>query len=66
MAMIVIRCQYTGHYILTGIDTGIHPFATTGRIFCPYCDANHVWAGNESEMLRADESRAKPLVRQAS
>jgi hypothetical protein len=64
MARIVIRCQYTGHYVFTGFDTQTAP-ASGGRIFCPYCVAEHVWTATE---VRVDEHerRQKPLVRQAS
>ena len=63
MARIVIRCQYTGHYVFTGLDTAQHPPAAGGRIFCPYCAADHVWSATEA---RHDEPQNKPLVRQAS
>jgi hypothetical protein len=64
MARIVIRCQYTGHYVFTGIDTKRHPPVTGGRIFCPYCVADHVWTATEA---RHDEQpQNRPLVRQAS
>ena len=63
MARIVIRCQYTGHYIFTGFDTKTAP-ESGGRIFCPYCAAEHVWVGSEA---RLDETqRPKPRVSQAS
>ena len=44
MARIVIRCQYTGHYVFTGFDTQTAPAVAGGRIFCPYCVAEHVWS----------------------
>lgn len=70
MARIVIRCQYTGHYVFTGFDTRISPAVAGGRIFCPYCVAEHVWSSNEARLDdRAGndrERRQKPLVRQAS
>jgi hypothetical protein len=63
MARIVVQCQYTGHYIFTGIDSRSSP-VTGGRIRCPYCDADHFWASFEP---RPDEgTRPRPLVRQAS
>ncbi len=62
MARIVIRCQYTGHYVFTGIDSARHPAVAGGRIFCPYCAAYHVWSSTEA---RLDEPKKKPLVRQA-
>jgi hypothetical protein len=62
MARIIIRCQYTGNYVFTGIDTKNSPPVTGGRIFCPYCSAEHVWVSYEAT---SDEPK-KPLVRQAS
>ena len=55
MARIVIRCQYTGHYVFTGFDTQASPAVTGGRIFCPYCVAEHVWRSTEA---RLDEPSA--------
>jgi hypothetical protein len=67
MARIVIRCQYTGHYVFTGFDTQSQPPVAGGRIFCPYCVAEHVWSANEVRLdNRAGERKQKPLVRQAS
>jgi hypothetical protein len=69
MARIVIRCQYTGHYVFTGFDSLTSPQITGGRIFCPYCVAEHVWSSTEvrlDERARERERRQKPLVRQAS
>jgi hypothetical protein len=64
MARIVVQCQYTGHYMLTGFDTNSSPMIAGGRIRCPYCEVDHMW--NSSE-VRADQGeRPKPLVRQAS
>jgi hypothetical protein len=65
MARIVIRCQYTGHYVFTGFDTQTAPPVTGGRIFCPYCVAEHVWNATEVRLDEHDR-RQKPLVRQAS
>jgi hypothetical protein len=65
MARIVIRCQYTGHYVFTGLDTQNSPTIGGGRIFCPYCVAEHVWNATEVR-LDEHERRQKPLVRQAS
>ena len=62
MAKIVIRCQYTGHYVFTGIDTRSNPHITGGRIYCPYCAADHLWTCTDA---RNDEPKKKPLVRQA-
>lgn len=68
MARIVIRCQYTGHYVFTGFDTRTSPAVAGGRIFCPYCVAEHVWSSNEVRVDERDrdDRRHKPLVRQAS
>jgi hypothetical protein len=63
MARIVVRCQYTGHYIFTGIDTSQAPIVVGGRIYCPYCAADHVWTSFEA---RLDQPASGPLVRQAS
>ena len=65
MARIVIRCQYTGHYVFTGIDTTTSPSITGGRTFCPYCVAEHEWSGGEAR-LDSHDDHSKPLVRQAS
>ena len=65
MARIVIRCQYTGHYVFTGFDTQTVPPVAGGRIFCPYCVAEHVWNATEVRLDEHDR-RQKPLVRQAS
>ena len=53
MARIVIRCQYTGHYVFTGFDTQTSPAVAGGRIFCPYCVAEHVWSCDRSAARRA-------------
>jgi hypothetical protein len=67
MARIVIRCQYTGHYVFTGFDTKTSPAVAGGRIFCPYCVAEHVWSSTEARLDDRDrERRQKPMVRQAS
>ena len=66
MARIVIRCQYTGHYVFTGFDTKTQPAVAGGRIFCPYCVAEHVWSSTEARVDGDRERRQKPLVRQAS
>jgi hypothetical protein len=62
MAKVVVRCQYTGHYVFTGVDA--KHAAHGGRIFCPYCVAEHVWSAGEARI--DDTRREKPLVRQAS
>ncbi len=67
MARIVIRCQYTAHYVFTGFYTQTAPAVSGGRIFCPYCDAEHVWSSTEARLdERQTERRPKPMVRQAS
>jgi hypothetical protein len=67
MARIVIRCQYTGHYVFTGFDSQSSPAVTGGRIFCPYCVAEHVWSATEARLDDGERARRqKPLVRQAS
>ena len=65
MARIVIRCQYTGHYVFTGIETRTDSVIAGGRIFCPYCATDHVWTCNDARMEQRDNSVRKPLVRQA-
>ena len=68
MARIVIRCQYTGHYVFTGFDSQSSPAVAGGRIFCPYCVAEHVWSSTEARLddREHQQRRQKPLVRQAS
>jgi hypothetical protein len=71
MARIVIRCRYTGHYIISSHDAGASPSLSSGRIFCPYCAAEHVWTSTEASASERDlqghpAARRKPLVRQAS
>jgi hypothetical protein len=64
MARIVIKCQYTGHYVFTGIEMRPQSQIVGGRVFCPYCAAEHSWSSGEAEF---DETQSrKPLVRQAS
>ena len=65
MARIVIRCQHTGHYVFTGFDTQMSPPVMGGRIFCPYCVAEHQWSSSEVR-LDERERRQRPQVRQAS
>jgi hypothetical protein len=66
MARIVIRCQYTGHYVFTGIETRPDSVIGGGRIFCPYCATDHIWTCNEARIEQNNSSLKKPLVRQAS
>jgi hypothetical protein len=66
MARIVIRCQYTGHYVFTGIDTSTLPTIRSGRTFCPYCVTEHVWTSADAQVDEHATNHSKPLVRQAS
>ncbi len=66
MARIVIRCQHTGHYIFTGIETRQDSVVVGGRIYCPYCAADHVWTCSEARFDHQNNAEKKPLVRQAS
>jgi hypothetical protein len=71
MARIVIRCRYTGHFIISNPDAGASTDLFSGRIFCPYCTAEHVWSSTEasageSDAQRHPAARRRPLVRQAS
>jgi hypothetical protein len=66
MARIVIRCQYTGHYVFTGYDTRTTPTVVGGRIFCPYCVAEHIWSSTEVQLDEHEQRRPKLRVRQAS
>ena len=67
MARIVVKCRYTGHYVLTGIDAERSPDIIGGSLACPYCAAQHVWLAVEAR--RPDDprrrKRPKPIVRQA-
>jgi hypothetical protein len=71
MARIVIRCRYTGHYIISSHDAGASTDMFSGRIFCPYCATEHVWSTVEASATEGDAqgqpaARRRPLVRQAS
>jgi hypothetical protein len=71
MARTVIRCRYTGNYIITNHSAGASTEMFSGRIFCPYCNAEHVWSsaettGSESGDESHPSARRKALVRQAS
>ena len=71
MARTVIRCRYTGHYIISSHEAGASTDMFSGRIFCPYCSAEHVWTSAEttnggSDGEQQSAARRKPLVRQAS
>jgi hypothetical protein len=71
MARTVIRCRYTGNYIISSHEAGAATDMFSGRIFCPYCNAEHVWSsaetsngGSDSEQHSA--ARRRMQVRQAS
>lgn len=66
MARIVVRCQYTGHYIFTGLESRHDAVIVGGRIYCPYCAADHVWTCGEAQFDDVIRPTRKPLVRQAS
>ena len=70
MARTIIRCRYTGHYIISNQNAGGSSEMFSGRIFCPYCTAEHVWSSAEtSNNGSGDEphsARRKTQVRQAS
>jgi hypothetical protein len=70
MARTVIRCRYTGNYIISSHEAGASTDMFSGRIFCPYCNAEHVWSSAETSNDGSDEqhstARRKTLVRQAS
>jgi hypothetical protein len=71
MARTVIRCRYTGNYIISSHETGAATDIFSGRIFCPYCDAEHVWTSGETSNSRSDSephsaARRRMQVRQAS
>ena len=70
MARIVIRCEYSGNYVLSGFDTQTLQSAVSRKIFCPYCDAEHTWADQAFSAIevRGNEKpgRPKPQVRRAS
>ena len=58
MVRLVIRCQYTGHYVFTRIQMRPDTAIAGARIFCPYCATDHVWSCDEARF----EERRKPLV----
>lgn len=66
MARVVIRCQYTGHYVFTGIEMRPGMSVEGGRVYCPYCAAEHVWNCTEARLDPVRTAPNKPLVRQAS
>jgi hypothetical protein len=66
VARIVIRCLHTGHYVVTGIETLPDEVIVGGRLYCPYCAAEHVWTCEEARHQQTGHPPNKPLVRQAS
>ena len=46
MARIVIRCQYTGHYVFTGLDTQNSPTIGGGRIYWTNADDGSIGLGS--------------------
>lgn len=66
MARIVVKCRYSGNYVLTGIQTENAPMLVGGRVTCPYCSAEHVWIAAETESGQAKLKSTKPIVRLAS
>lgn len=66
MARIIIRCKYSGHYVLTSIDTQSSPAVVGGRVVCPYCGTEHVWTIEEARTDVLQRKAAKLIVRQAS
>lgn len=70
MARIVVKCRYSGNYILTGIQTNNALIPVGGRVICPYCSVEHVWVAAETQNTAQNASAAhkstKPIVRLAS
>jgi hypothetical protein len=66
MARIVLKCRYSGNYVLTGLRTENTPLMVGGRVTCPYCSAEHVWIANETENGQENRKPTKPVVRLAS
>jgi hypothetical protein len=65
VARIIIRCQHTGHYVFTGIETQPDSVIVGGRLYCPYCETEHVWTCQEARYQQAAGAPNKPVVRQA-
>ena len=63
MAAIVMKCRYSGNYILTGIRSESSLVLIGGRVNCPYCSAEHVWIAAETD--RPDCKPTKTVVRLA-
>jgi hypothetical protein len=66
MARVVVKCRYTGNYILTGVQSDATPILVGGRVRCPYCSVDHVWIAAETDNSRTDPKSTKPIVRLAS
>jgi len=71
MARTVIRCRYTGNYIISSHEAGTTTDMFSGRIYCPYCNAEHVWSsaettGGGSDGEQHSTARRRTQVRQAS
>ena len=66
MARIVIKCKYSGHYVLTPIDTERWPAVAGGCMACPYCGTEHVWTAEDARTDDIRKKEAKLIVRQAS
>jgi hypothetical protein len=69
MARIVIRCEHSGNYVLSGFETETLQSAVSRKIYCPYCDAEHTVADqawSAVETRNEKPGRKKPLVRKAS
>ena len=54
MAIIVLKCRYSGNYVLTGLRTENAPTMVGGRVTCPYCAAEHVWIAATDDNDRAN------------
>ena len=66
MASIVVKCRYSGNYILTGIQTDNASIPVGGRVTCPYCSVEHVWIAAETHNSPTAQNPSKPIVRLAS
>jgi hypothetical protein len=66
MARIVLKCRYSGNYVLTGLRTETTAAMVGGRVSCPYCSAEHVWIASDGDAAQAQQKPKKPIVRLAS
>ena len=66
MARIVIKCKYTGHYVITPIDTDSSPTIVAGCVPCPYCRIEHVRTVENARINEWQKKAPKLIVRQAS